>query len=97
MMLRSCASAWIYILQEWKRSSKPDDDWSMKRQMAKNVQRMRQANQTLKRSRTNPLTSNEPLSDQDLLALCSGVVASGKQNKVKQWLSSATLDEKVQT
>eukprot|EP00802_Teleaulax_amphioxeia_P004983 Tamp_04987.p1 GENE.Tamp_04987~~Tamp_04987.p1 ORF type:complete len:415 (-),score=73.45 Tamp_04987:1162-2406(-) len=64
--------------------------------MVKNVQRMRQANDVLRRTRTNPLTNKEPLSDSDLMAMCAGVVADAKRGRVQRWLQTASLAEKEQ-
>lgn len=82
--------------QEWQRSSKPDAASYLNKHMVKNVQRMRQANDLLRQSRTNPLTNKEPISDSDLMEMCTGVVAEGKRSRVQRWLATASLAEKDQ-
>jgi Ca2+-binding EF-hand superfamily protein len=94
VMARTLENAYV---QEWQRSSKPDAGASyMTKPMVKNVQRMRQANDLLRRSRTNPLTNKEPLSDSDLMEMCTGVVAEGKRGRVQRWLATANVVEKEQ-
>ena len=92
VVARTLENAYV---QEWQRSSKPEAAGS-KHAMVKNVQRMRQANDVLRRTRTNPLTNKEPLSDSDLMAMCAGVVADAKRGRVQRWLQTASLAEKEQ-
>jgi len=65
--------------------------------MAKNVQRMRQASETLRVARTPGDTrSSEPITDKDIIDMCGGVVAAGKRGHVKSWLATASVAEKNQ-
>ena len=82
--------------REWQRSSTPAHGAYLKRSMISNVQRIRQASESVRRARTPSsfAHSTEPLADRDLMAMCRGVVAEKKQVQVQKWLSTASLAEK---
>lgn len=85
----------LCVVQEWQRSSTPSVQRNT--QMAKNVKRMREASNALRRARTpGDARSTEPISDHDIIGLCKGVVADGKRNHVQNWLRTATVSEKEQ-